>query len=855
MVDYLTPLASAGRSLIKDSYLRIYINMSWIEIDPKFFISSTINDTKMVDLSEEFKTLFPYKKARRVQIDGIENISDSIENNGIITVEGACGTGKTLMALVPYLNYIRNSSTDAEKVLAVTSVKQQMRAFQEEIKKINESLSSGVKPFSAITMVSVSDLHPYVKEGIIQENAYDQIDKLREGARELATNDMYDYDFDELYKKEINTEGSNKFPYGKNIPSAEGIEYDPYYAKYRSKYDRDEDNVEETLPFDPDYIGVMTADDLVDKCGSAGYCPHSLMRIALDNVDIVIGNYMHAFDPKTVNRISGSIIDEDTLAIFDEAHNLIPKVREFLSYNISLTSVNKSKKEIEEIYALLKLGQMDDQQAEMYIRSVTDNVESNLTNFDENIKRTIDKLPSNSATLGFGSDNTLKYANKIHKLSKNSPIETRDLKEMMDFLDNLQDIVSDQVEDNLPLKEDESIRLRDPKEPESDKISDWIKLNRFDKIAKKSNLIGEFCALSRDTISESSSSIKTSSNKIGKIIRDWYKKDNTRYYRSIEIENRKKSSTYSKYEWQSDIKAKLTIQNCIPRKEISSTLDNFKSSVLMSATLEPLDVYNKTTGIRDLEKNGREVVECTYGLDFPEKNRITLGIPSKKFKYSNRGSAFNSLGPITDNNTREQYKDIVFDVVKETNGSIMIVMPSYKEAEWIGTLLEKSFICSSDNIFIDKSSSNRETQKMKEKFFASEEGILITAARGTLIEGVDYTGNRLESAIVCGVPITNTESDYKKAIQAAYDRIFDDIDGFELAFTIPAVWKARQAIGRVIRTKDDIGIRIFADKRYVEKKEWDSVHEYMSPKEQEEMEYIPPKDLGIRISSFLENHN
>lgn len=809
----------------------------------------------MSELSDKFDTLFPYEEARDSQIDGISRIRDAVNNKGIVTMEGACGTGKTLTALIPYLDAVRDQDTDVNQILAVTSVKQQMEAFQDEVRRINNSIPDNVRPISAVTMVSVSDLHPYVKQGILQEDIYNQIDTLRDGARKLATEDTHDYDFTDLYKRALNPSSPSSYPYGDEIPSADGVEYDPYYAKYRAEFDKDEDDIEEQLPFDPNKSGVMTVDDLVEDCGGSGYCPHSMMRVAIEYVDVVIGNYMHAFDPKTVKRVSNPILSDETVAIFDEAHNLVPTVREFLSDDTSLTSFSKAREELKELLTLVELGSMNKNKIQSIINSsLSDEDLSSFVSGKEDLDDKIRDVVSSSATVSSGDKGMIDDSKEAHDLVIESEITRGDIEELINFLEDLEEVVSSQVNKNIPIDEGDSIRLREPDSPGLDKISDWIRLNRKDQIAKRANAIGNLCAVIRNEITEKTKAPKTSANTVGELMTNWYKRDNTRYYRSIEIERRKKSSSYSNYDWQRDIKAKMTIHNCIPRREISDTLDVFCSSVLMSATLEPLDVYHRTTGIRDLRDEGRDIVECRYGLNFPEGNRATLGIPADKYKYQNRGSAFNSLGPRTDNETREQYRNIVFDTVEETDGSVMVVMPSYTEAEWIGTLLEQSFICPSDDVYIDQSSSNQETQDMKENFFSSDQGVLVTGARGTLIEGVDYIGDKLEATVVCGVPITNTQSDYKIAIQAAYDEIFKDIDGFTLAFTIPAVWKARQAIGRVIRTKTDVGLRILVDKRYVDSSEWDSVKEYLSPKEKDEMEYIPPEDLDIRIGSFLDKH-
>lgn len=802
----------------------------------------------MTDLPDKYRSLFPYENTREAQEDGIEKIGSAYKNDGIVTMEGACGTGKTLTALVPYLREIRNKNSDAEQVLIVTSVKQQMKAFQEEIKRINESISGDVRPVSAITLVSASDLHPYIEQDIIEEEGFEKIDSLREGTRKLADEEIHSYTYKELYKRLENTSDS-EYDYPEEIPSVDGIEYDPYYAKYRAEYDSDEDNSTDVIPFDVEKEGLIGVERLRSLCSKNGYCPHSIMRLAIEHMDVVIGNYMHVFDPKTVNRVSGSVIDKKTLAIFDEAHNLVPRVREFLSKSTPLTSISKSIVEIEEIKTLLRLSNLPDDTVKELENVVKQGEEIDKVIKNEDLVEDIEDLISESATVT-GINEIYSNSRKITSILSDADINIDNIKEYVSMLNDLLEVVFDQVNDLDKIIEGESVQLRNPKDPKLDKITEWIKLSNNKITAKNAESIGATVKLVRDELTEPAKNIKTSSESVGDLLTSWIKFDNTRYYRSIEIKERYQGSTYGVVDWQSNVKSELTIHNCIPRDEISKTIGIFKSAVLMSATLEPIDVYKKTTGITKLERNGRKVYEIRYGLAFPSENRITIGISADKFKYSNRGSAFNNFGPNTQNETREQYRDIIFEVVNSTPGNVLIVMPSYNEAEWAGSLLEQSYLCDSDEVFIDESSSNKETSKLREDFFNSDDGVLVTGARGTLIEGVDYIGDRLSATVVCGVPITNTQSDYKKAIQAAYDEIFDDTDGFTLAFTIPAVWKARQSIGRVIRTKKDIGTRILVDKRYVNQNGWDSVYQYLSPSEQNEIAPIPPEDTDLRLDAF-----
>jgi Rad3-related DNA helicases len=135
---------------------------------------------------------------------------------------------------------------------------------------------------------------------------------------------------------------------------------------------------------------------------------------------------------------------------------------------------------------------------------------------------------------------------------------------------------------------------------------------------------------------------------------------------------------------------------------------------------------------------------------------------------------------------------------------------------------------------LDESSSEGATQALKQEFIEGEGKVLVTSLRGTLTEGVDFDEDKLLSCIVCGVPIENVGSPKTKAVRTAYEDQFGGL-GFDYGLTVPAVRKTRQALGRVIRGDDEVGVRVAADKRYSEGGQG-SVRKYLSEKEQAEYE-------------------
>jgi DNA excision repair protein ERCC-2 len=261
----------------------------------------------------------------------------------------------------------------------------------------------------------------------------------------------------------------------------------------------------------------------------------------------------------------------------------------------------------------------------------------------------------------------------------------------------------------------------------------------------------------------------------------------------------------------------------------------------MSATLEPLDVFREVTGLDRFESEGRPVVERTYPLAFPEENRASFAVDAPKFTYANRGA------PGEGTRTRQLYGDLLRDIAQEP-GNVLVGMPNYAEAEWAAAHLRERI---SKPVLLDESSGDDATEALKREFFADGGKVLVTSLRGTLTEGVDYRGDRLSAAVVCGVPIINTASPRTRAVRTAYDRVFGN--GFEYALTVPAVRKARQAIGRVIRGPEEVGVRVLLDARYA-RESWDGVREHLPEAEREEFQPVSPDMLSLGLERFRDRH-
>ena len=89
--------------------------------------------------------------------------------------------------------------------------------------------------------------------------------------------------------------------------------------------------------------------------------------------------------------------------------------------------------------------------------------------------------------------------------------------------------------------------------------------------------------------------------------------------------------------------------------------------------------------------------------------------------------------------------------------------------------------------------------------------IVFAVQGGILSEGVDYPGEMAIGAFIVGPPLPSFDLEREKMreyYQAAYGA------GFDYAYTFPAMAKAVQAAGRVIRSETDRGLIVLIDDRF-----------------------------------------
>jgi len=558
------------------------------------------------------------------------------------------------------------------------------------------------------------------------------------------------------------------------------------------------------IDFEAGIDGVLTSEEYLPAAVERGTCPHRAMGVLLESAEVVVANYNHLFDPDSRPLIE-SILGEDTFLVVDEAHRLEERTRDLLSDRVGRRTLTRARNDVETL--LSRARESDDHEATLRA-----------------------ELESHDVPIG-----ALRAARDFYAA-------------VLDWLDDRVARFLDaevgrdwRAGGELP-DHDFELPLRDPEVVERDELTEWAEEAGYTgDLWRALPAIGMAVEGAIDALDLSRTPVAVPA---GTILSRWWERDHAGYLREIELEHAPSEGEG----WQGQYTAGLVCFECMPGETLRDVFGGLGGGILMSATLEPLDVIEEVVGLSALEGE-RPVVERTYDLPFPAENRASWLVDATPFTAHNRGDPEEQTDPDSWNRTRDEYAHVLRTLARSP-GNVLLALPNYREAAWAGAYLESAVDCP---VYVDGSSSFEATEDLKQSFFAEDDAVLVTSTRGTLTEGVDYDGDKLHTCAVVGVPLVNIGSPRIRAVRRAYGDAFGEDVAFEYALTVPAVRRARQAIGRVIRGTDEVGVRALVGRRYVPG-ERHSVHEYLSPGEQAEFVRMTPEFLPGQVESFWKTH-
>lgn len=240
----------------------------------------------------------------------------------------------------------------------------------------------------------------------------------------------------------------------------------------------------------------------------------------------------------------------------------------------------------------------------------------------------------------------------------------------------------------------------------------------------------------------------------------------------------------------------LKVTCCDASEHLKKTYKEFQNIVAFSATLKPFDYYQTLMGL-----SSEKTKTFEFSSPFPAANRKLLIIPQISTKLSDREM------------NAPRIADVIHRVVAVKNGNYIALFPSFDFL-----FKTRPHIDLPDYQILQQ---GRDTKPSTVKAFLeelrhSEKPTLLMAVQGGVFsEGVDYAGDMLIGAFVIG-PALPTFDFEREQIRVYYESKYGKEKAFDYTYVFPAMAKAIQSAGRVIRSEKDQGVIVLMDPRFLQ---------------------------------------
>jgi DNA excision repair protein ERCC-2 len=242
----------------------------------------------------------------------------------------------------------------------------------------------------------------------------------------------------------------------------------------------------------------------------------------------------------------------------------------------------------------------------------------------------------------------------------------------------------------------------------------------------------------------------------------------------------------------------LEVRNIDPAAALTEVCAAHACAVLISGTLSPVESFRKFY-FSDLP-----VTTLSLPNAFPKENRIVAVATDITTAYSMRQNRENTT-KVTD----------YIRAFSALNGNRAIYFPSYQILESYADLAAPYL--QGRKVFIeprDTADASAALSAFLSLPLRGESGVMFAVCGGKWSEGLDYRGEMLNGAMVVGLPLAPFNRVRRMMID--YFRHKFGAEGEFLCYTLPAINRSLQALGRVLRTPEDKGVLVLAEKRFLE---------------------------------------
>jgi len=294
-----------------------------------------------VSTTGEYERFFPYEEPYPNQRSAMAEIAEALDDERDVLLEGAPGTGKTLSALVPALEYARRTD---KTVVITTNVHQQMRQFVEDARAITRE-----EPLRAVVFKGKSSMCHIGVE-------YQECQTLRDTTRTLVEKETERAELNQQAEALLDRirEGEDGAGEARNTVTDELDAVESELEELRDGnvcehyYNNLVGNTDEF--FEWLFDDVRTPEEIYEYAEQRQLCGYELLKEGMEAVDLVVCNYHHLLDPAIREQFFRWLgrEPEDVVTVFDEAHNIESAARDHASRTLTENTLEEALSELED---------------------------------------------------------------------------------------------------------------------------------------------------------------------------------------------------------------------------------------------------------------------------------------------------------------------------------------------------------------------------------------------------------------------------------------------------------------------------------------------------------------------------
>ncbi|TPR39580.1 ATP-dependent DNA helicase [Apilactobacillus micheneri] len=231
-----------------------------------------------------------------------------------------------------------------------------------------------------------------------------------------------------------------------------------------------------------------------------------------------------------------------------------------------------------------------------------------------------------------------------------------------------------------------------------------------------------------------------------------------------------------------------------PSPHLSESLQLGGSAILFSATLSPMNYYQRVLGHED------DSLAFEIESPFPINNQQLISTNYIETTYKQRNNSINLI------------IESIFDIISSKKGHYIIFAPSNKYLLMIVEAFEKRYPHIQTTVQKASMDDNARQSFIDQfKNDKSENLVGFALLGGIFSEGIDLKYDALIGVGIVSVGLPGLSAE-NNLIRDYFDK--ENGHGFEYAYQLPGLNNVMQAAGRLIRTNHDLGNIMLMDRRF-----------------------------------------